>query len=607
MENSIQHLIYFLRKIFIKEPIAIIRPCDGEYLIMKNNYFSNTDNWTFKGGILREDLLNIKKTIKNLNNIFVGIPCPECQGFEMFKNMIEILELQPNQITYANIFCNRNWNYFINFLTSSFIPFNYIGPTQSFKNVINIKNILTIDPLLVDNWDTKRDSFITELFEWISLQISNNQPKLFLFAAGPITKVVIPMLYSKFSDCQFIDVGSSLDFFTKGISNRQYIQPNQTYSNQICSFISGHNLHINDTLPQSLIDFFINNRINDIITILDLSNDNYSKTILKILNKLSFEQHIYTTYTNTNFDFILINDSITEENIIDFTKNISDKTIIFVNNFNKIKNLLAQYLEIDLKEESDWVILRDIKVLSNITAILNVFKRPQNLKVQINFLKNQTIKPKQIIIWKNYSENIVIPNEIKEDKSILIIESSENLGVWPRFLIGLLANTEYICVFDDDTIPGKCWFENCLKTMSKVNGLLGTVGLIFNSKEEYYSHSRHGWSNPHSDILQVDIVGHSWFFRKKWILELYNILPDLMKYKIVGEDMGLSWALQQIGINTYVPPHPINNLDLFGSLPNFAWSFGTDNVSIHKSEDIKNKFNDMYKFFIERGFKFVKI
>ena len=32
------------------------------------------------------------------------------------------------------------------------------------------------------------------------------------------------------------------------------------------------------------------------------------------------------------------------------------------------------------------------------------------------------------------------------------------------FAAALLADTEYIAIYDDDTIPGKQWHSNCLKT-----------------------------------------------------------------------------------------------------------------------------------------------
>ena len=105
--------------------------------------------------------------------------------------------------------------------------------------------------------------------------------------------------------------------------------------------------------------------------------------------------------------------------------------------------------------------------MEDITAILTLYKRPQYLEEQLIAIQNQTIPPKEIFILKNTVENINFPN-ISSNllKNVTIIDSSKNFGVWGRFALGLLANTKYICVFDDDTIPGRKWFENCLTSMN---------------------------------------------------------------------------------------------------------------------------------------------
>jgi len=244
---------------------------------------------------------------------------------------------------------------------------------------------------------------------------------------------------------------------------------------------------------------------------------------------------------------------------------------------------------------------------NDITAVLNVFKRPHVIEEQILALRNQTKPPKQIIIWHNSVEGYDIPEKIKNDKSLIIFTSNKNLGVWPRFAGALLANTEFICIFDDDTIPGNEWFENCLNTMNKVNGLLGTVGLVFNKNPkhylDWYVKDRVGWPNPNKEIVQVDLVGHSWFLRRSWLPELFKIVPNYDDLFITGEDMGLSYALQKIGINTYVPPHPPDNLELYGSNPKKALEYGTEKVAI--SQNYVN-FNSMFFYYKKLGFKFIK-
>jgi hypothetical protein len=240
----------------------------------------------------------------------------------------------------------------------------------------------------------------------------------------------------------------------------------------------------------------------------------------------------------------------------------------------------------------------------SITAILNVFKRPHTLIQQLEAVHNQTIPPDNIIIWKNYAEEIVLP-EIPEHlkKNLTIIESSKNFGVWARFTCGLLVNTKYICVFDDDTIPGKDWFKNCLETMKTHCGLLGTIGLRFNKGDSYFNREqRIGWDGPNNNTEQVDIVGHAWFFQQNWLHYLWECEPDYEFMLTSGEDIGFSYILQKYGINTYVPPHPIDDTDLWGSQRSSAIMYGTESVATYLQPGSFDKFDYSLKYYINKWF-----
>ena len=54
---------------------------------------------------------------------------------------------------------------------------------------------------------------------------------------------------------------------------------------------------------------------------------------------------------------------------------------------------------------------------------------------------------------------------------------NHNFKFFGRFAFAMLAQTEYVAIFDDDTIPGKNWFKHCLDHMIQLNGLLGTTGI----------------------------------------------------------------------------------------------------------------------------------
>jgi hypothetical protein len=47
-----------------------------------------------------------------------------------------------------------------------------------------------------------------------------------------------------------------------------------------------------------------------------------------------------------------------------------------------------------------------------------------------------------------------------------------------------------------------------------------------------------------------------------------------------GEDISFSYMLQKNGIKTYVPPHPKDNIEMYGSDPQKARQYGTDSAAI---------------------------
>ncbi|WP_114785920.1 glycosyltransferase family 2 protein [Vibrio tetraodonis] len=237
-----------------------------------------------------------------------------------------------------------------------------------------------------------------------------------------------------------------------------------------------------------------------------------------------------------------------------------------------------------------------------IAVVLNAFKRTQYLPLQVEAIEGQTIKPDKIYLWHNFGESL--PDEIKHQ--CIIAECSENLGVWARFAYALNIDADYICVFDDDTIPGNRWFENCLQTMETHEGLLGTRGLRFLSSKRYHPFESYGWGKGDSneETQQVDIVGHAWFFKREWLAAFWSELPPSNASKIAGEDIHFSYALQKyLGISTYVPPHPINDKSLWGSLPEYGEKLGTDNAAISSSQTALNRFDIALQYYVRNGFQ----
>lgn len=243
---------------------------------------------------------------------------------------------------------------------------------------------------------------------------------------------------------------------------------------------------------------------------------------------------------------------------------------------------------------------------ADITVILNGYKRPHTLVEQYNAVMSQTIKPREIMVWLNHSELIE-----KFDNDVLskctVFSGNSNLGVWARFAYALMAKTKYVCVFDDDTIPGTKWLENCYNHNLNDRGLYGTVGIIFNSNAGYDGpYFRVGWPNANEQLMKADLVGHSWFFEKELLTAFWRELPD-PKFVRCGEDIHFSYALKKhMGLNTYVPPHPKGDLELWGSKPNLAMKYGTELVAISNPQTNGGlSMNEYVMLARKNGYKFV--
>ena len=244
-----------------------------------------------------------------------------------------------------------------------------------------------------------------------------------------------------------------------------------------------------------------------------------------------------------------------------------------------------------------------------ITVILNGYKRPHTLKEQYEALKAQTVDDLQIMFWGNIIENVEdFPSEVV-NKCVSSIANT-NLGTWGRFSFALFAKTPYVCVMDDDTIPGKKWFENCLQTMETHRGVLSTRGCIMSANDHLYpfgdSYTPVGWCDPNPEPVRVDMGCHSWFFEKDWLRAYWAEMPAQLPQNF-GGDTHISYAVKKhFGYNTYIPPHPLDDMDMWGSIPEKGLDYGQDGNSISESMGGTQGMNSYWNYVKQNGYRTIR-
>jgi len=234
-----------------------------------------------------------------------------------------------------------------------------------------------------------------------------------------------------------------------------------------------------------------------------------------------------------------------------------------------------------------------------ITVILTVWKR-NNLEKQLKCIFDQTIKPKEIIIFQN--ENHVDIKGIVNKYKLTHIQSNKNLKFHGRFSLPLLLTTEYCVIYDDDTISNKKWFENCIRLIKEKNCIVGGNGrtlapTYFNGA--MYSRLSGGGRMEPADI-KVDFVGHCWFFKTEWIKYMWQNKTYSFDN---GEDIQFCASAKIYGnIDSYVPIMPENDKTLWGDIEQSK--LGTDQYATFKTQKNHNNLRQqIIKYWIDKGWK----
>jgi hypothetical protein len=208
---------------------------DGEVMLMdgqsvdKNTQAFLNDKWSSNGQTkLGHDLA---KTIKH-KEWYYGIPC-QCCNKKCKEYLLSKLNVVDEQITYANLWVNSNYNEFIKWV-SNIDKANLICNVNANNRLgefpFKINKYYPIPDDCVNYYENNHDTLAIEL----KSLVSNVENEIFLISAGPLSEIIIDILWAENKNNKYIDVGSSLDFYIHNKVTRPYMVNGNYYNKQIC-------------------------------------------------------------------------------------------------------------------------------------------------------------------------------------------------------------------------------------------------------------------------------------------------------------------------------------------------------------------------------------
>ena len=228
MKDFKEDFFKFKNKIDNNINFSLVRFGDGELmLIEKENLnlmkkgvgefkYDNSEIIYEKSRQLLEYSLKFKS-----DEYYVGIGCRCCIGDDKFNYIKSLSKQNEENLTWANIFVNSNYNLF---------------KTKFIKSLNNRKVYLVcheksdtsnIPFSLEKTYKIKSNGWVENLdiIDIIKNDISDNNIKdsIFLFCAGPLSNILVYKLHMFNKKNTYIDLGSVLDGYLKLPCTRQYL------------------------------------------------------------------------------------------------------------------------------------------------------------------------------------------------------------------------------------------------------------------------------------------------------------------------------------------------------------------------------------------------
>lgn len=213
---------FIFNKLKNKQNFSFSKYADGEYKVLRNEFITNCDNWTFDPSLHKQEYQYLLDSYRyDHPDYYVGISCPCCQPSSHIQWMRD--NVGSKNVTWANLFVNKNYEFF----TTYFFPeFNkWEGEVTLVANEKGLNKDLPFKihnylPIQIGSWFNPVLQHIIDILKEKASQSSN---QLFLFSGGPLGNILAHQLHTVNPNNTYVDIGSTINPWIVG-NNRGYLR-----------------------------------------------------------------------------------------------------------------------------------------------------------------------------------------------------------------------------------------------------------------------------------------------------------------------------------------------------------------------------------------------
>jgi hypothetical protein len=234
-KNYQQDIVILKEAIQNRERITFSKFCDGEWAVLQNNHIDNKE-FNFDPST---DAFKRKKLLDafqyNNDRYFVGITCVNVFGIETHRRMKMISGLPEDRLTWADIWVNSNYIYFVNEIIPLFKNRDVVLFCNKRGKIENLPFVpYALFPVENNAWQYNWDYIDSAKTLLTKLKSQGVEDLLVLFCCGPFGNI---LAYELTKDCPYntyLDIGSTLNPWLQSEAfKRDYYLGNNYFSNMV--------------------------------------------------------------------------------------------------------------------------------------------------------------------------------------------------------------------------------------------------------------------------------------------------------------------------------------------------------------------------------------